>query len=354
MAVRKSSRGNPYHDERGRFCSGPRSGKFYTVSERTPEEYAERTKERKAKTWADLGMEQQEKLLKDKKVTVDNINEKILVAYGFVDANSYSPNTDENGESCWIKSWWSSDGYEILMASDIIPGTPPKTIVPRTNHCVLVAPDGRSCECANVNEAMSVKAGKCPKCGASLKRMKCTHCGYPNNRKLHWETASMTAVGQSFKGTHDGNFTIYDGDKVFAFYDSQTQNTTRVDDYWSPIRKTLTDKVSGSKYTAIYKKEDGYYIAQNPFGGYQVVCIDEYEGRIVNLGNASFPNEKDAMDFYDYFTPEFSDKIRSNSLKIMNDHEKLKLLKYESKSKNFKDVAEFTDFYSLFQYIMQL
>lgn len=44
--MRKSSRGNPYHDERGRFCSGPKSGKPYTVSERTSEEYAIRTENR--------------------------------------------------------------------------------------------------------------------------------------------------------------------------------------------------------------------------------------------------------------------------------------------------------------------
>lgn len=42
--MRKSSRGNPYHDERGRFCSGPKGNSKYTVSEKTPEEYEQRTK----------------------------------------------------------------------------------------------------------------------------------------------------------------------------------------------------------------------------------------------------------------------------------------------------------------------
>ena len=42
--MRKSSRGNPWHDERGRFCDGPREGG--SRSERTPEEYEQRTKER--------------------------------------------------------------------------------------------------------------------------------------------------------------------------------------------------------------------------------------------------------------------------------------------------------------------
>lgn len=44
--MRKSSRGNPYHDERGRFCSGPQGKSKYTVSEKTPEEYEQRTKDR--------------------------------------------------------------------------------------------------------------------------------------------------------------------------------------------------------------------------------------------------------------------------------------------------------------------
>lgn len=44
--MRKSSRGNPYHDERGRFCSGPKGNCKYTVSEKTPEEYDEQTKRR--------------------------------------------------------------------------------------------------------------------------------------------------------------------------------------------------------------------------------------------------------------------------------------------------------------------
>lgn len=41
--MRKSSRGNPYHDERGRFCSGDKAN---CKSQKTEEEYAERTKER--------------------------------------------------------------------------------------------------------------------------------------------------------------------------------------------------------------------------------------------------------------------------------------------------------------------
>jgi len=44
--MRKSSRGNPYHDEKGRFCSGPKGGSKYTVSQKTPEEYEKQTEER--------------------------------------------------------------------------------------------------------------------------------------------------------------------------------------------------------------------------------------------------------------------------------------------------------------------
>lgn len=50
--MRKSSRGNPYHDERGRFCS---ANKANCVSEKTAEEYAERTQERIAVIDTDTG-----------------------------------------------------------------------------------------------------------------------------------------------------------------------------------------------------------------------------------------------------------------------------------------------------------
>ena len=44
--IRKSSKGNPYHDEKGRFCSGPKGNAKYTVSEKTAEEYEQQTKAR--------------------------------------------------------------------------------------------------------------------------------------------------------------------------------------------------------------------------------------------------------------------------------------------------------------------
>lgn len=89
MSVRKSSRGNPYHDEKGRFCSGPRGNAKYTVSEKTPEEYEQRTKER-------FG----EKTDKPIRALSD------LQEHGWV-GGAY----DFNGGSVWSK-----DGYTLVTA----------------------------------------------------------------------------------------------------------------------------------------------------------------------------------------------------------------------------------------------
>ena len=53
--MRKSSRGNPYHDEKGRFCSGPKGTSEFTVSEKTSEEYEVQTQKRSfAALWSNL------------------------------------------------------------------------------------------------------------------------------------------------------------------------------------------------------------------------------------------------------------------------------------------------------------
>lgn len=63
--MRKSSRGNPWHDHRGRFCSGP-SGGGVTYSEKTPDGYKYQTVRRQfdAKVLVD-GPSQSSKYVRD-------------------------------------------------------------------------------------------------------------------------------------------------------------------------------------------------------------------------------------------------------------------------------------------------
>lgn len=90
--MRKSSRGNPWHDARGRFCSGPQGGGV-KHSEKTPEEYEQRTIERF----------REEGLLK---------NDKTIRTLSDLQKNGWNGGAfDLEGGSVWSK-----DGYTLVTA----------------------------------------------------------------------------------------------------------------------------------------------------------------------------------------------------------------------------------------------